>query len=99
MCFTIYYMVIQQQLRNVLAIIAGKIHYIMSKTVPDTWIIDHTPHLPEEKTHRYLNELQSLDMIRIDQRVSGTDEKGRKYRMVSITEEAIKELASVDAFR
>jgi hypothetical protein len=84
----------QQQLRNVLALIAVKIHYIMSETVADTWIIDHTPHLPKEKTRRYLNELQSLHMIRIDQQVNGTDKKGRKYKMVGITEEAIKELAS-----
>jgi hypothetical protein len=57
------------------------------------------PYISEEKTRRYLSEWQYLEMIRIDQRVSGTDEKGRNYRMIGITEETIKELASVDAFR
>ena len=73
-----------------------KTHNNVSEFIPDTSIIDDVG-LPEAETRKYLNQLQSLDMIHIDQRVSGNaDEKGREYRMVGITKEGVKELASED---
>jgi hypothetical protein len=87
-------MAVREQLRNVLSLIAEKTHSNVDEFVPDTSIIDDVG-LPKEETRKYLHELQSLDMIHIDQRMSGTaDEKGREYRMIGITKEGIKELAT-----
>jgi hypothetical protein len=89
-------MVLSQQLRDILALIAEKTHSNVSEFIGDTSIIDDVG-LPEFETRKHLNELQSLDMIHIDQRVSGSaDEKGREYRMIGITKEGIKAIASED---
>jgi hypothetical protein len=89
-------MAIREQLRKILAGIAERTHSNVNEFVPDTSIIDDVG-LPEEETRRYLNELQLLDMIHIDQRMSGTaDERGREYRMIGITKEGIKASASDD---
>jgi hypothetical protein len=95
--FSYYHnMVIRQQLRNILSRIAERTQSDVNKTVPDTWIIDDAG-LPEFETRKHLNELQSLDMIRIDQRMSGTaDGNGREYRMIGIAKEGIKASASDD---
>lgn len=88
--------IIVEQQRKILARIAEKTHSNVDEFVPDTSIIDDVG-LPKEETRKYLHELQSLEMIHIDQRMSGTaDEKGREYRMIGITKEGIKELASED---
>ena len=87
---------IRPQLRNILALIAEKTHNNVDEAIRDTAIIDDVG-LPEEETRRYLNELRSLNVIRIDQRMNGTaDEKGREYRMIGMTEEGIKASASDD---
>jgi predicted transcriptional regulator len=89
-------MVLREQLLDILALIAEITHSNVSESIRDTSIIDEVG-LPEAETRKYLNELQSLDLIRIDIRASGTaDEKGRQYRMAGITKEGVKELASED---
>ena len=92
-------MVLRQQLRDILALIAERLHSNMNEAELDTWFIDNAG-LPEEEIRKYLNELQSLGKIRIDKGVSGAmDQQGREYRMVSITREGIEELASDDELR
>jgi predicted transcriptional regulator len=94
--FKMYNMVLREQLLDILALIAEITHSNVSESIRDTSIIDEVG-LPEAETRKYLNELQSLDLIRIDIRASGTaDEKGRQYRMAGITKEGVKELASED---
>jgi DNA-binding IclR family transcriptional regulator len=56
-------MEIREQLRKVLAIIAEKADNNINTSVLDTAVIDSIG-LSKEEVHRYLNELQSLDLIR-----------------------------------
>jgi hypothetical protein len=89
-------MALRPQLRDMLALIAERLHSNTNEIELDTWFMDNAG-FPEEETRRYLNELQSLEKIRIDRRVSGaTDRQGREYRMVAITREGIEALASED---
>jgi hypothetical protein len=51
--------------------------------------------LPEHETHRYIHELESLGLIRIQPRMNrATDEKGRELRLINITREGLQELLS-----
>ena len=51
--------------------------------------------LPEHETHRYIHELESLGLIRIQPRVSNAvDAKGREFRLINITNKGLQELSS-----
>jgi hypothetical protein len=51
--------------------------------------------LPEHETHRYIHELESLGLIKIQPRVShALDEKSREFRLINITNKGLQELSS-----
>jgi hypothetical protein len=51
--------------------------------------------LPEHETHRYIHELESLDLIKIQPRMNhAIDEKGRQFRLINITNKGLQELSS-----
>ena len=69
-------MTIRKQLYDVLALTAELTHNNVNKDVRHTLIIDRME-LPENETHRYIHELESLGMIKIQPRMNhATDEKG-----------------------
>ena len=44
--------------------------------------------------NRYIHELESLGLIRIQPRMNGSvDEKGREFRLINITREGLRELS------
>jgi Mn-dependent DtxR family transcriptional regulator len=87
-------MTIRKQLHDVLALTAELTHNNVNKDVRHTLIIDRMG-LPEHETHGYIHELESLGMIKIQPRMNhATDEKGREFRLINITNEGLRELSS-----
>ena len=94
-----YFMAIRKQLHNVLALTAELGHNNVNEDVRHTLVIDRMG-LPEHETHRYIHELESLGMIKIQPRMShATDEKGREFRLINITSEGLQELSSDQTLR
>ena len=86
-------MAIRKQLHDVLALTAELIHNNANGDVRHTLVIDRMG-LPEHETHRYIHELESLGMIKIQPRMNQTrDEKGREFRL-NITNKGLQELSS-----
>ena len=66
----------------------------MNEDVHHTLVIDPTVS-PEHETHRHIHELESLGLINIQPRMNhSTDEKGREFRLISITNKGLEELSS-----
>jgi DNA-binding IclR family transcriptional regulator len=87
-------MTIGKQLQDVLTLIAGLTNNDINKDLPHTRVLDLNG-LPQHETHRYIHELESLGLVRIQPRINRTsDEKGREYRLISITKEGLQELSS-----
>ena len=87
-------MAIRKQLHNVLALTAELGHNNVNEDVRHTFVIDRMG-LPEHETHRYIHELESLGLIRIQPRVSNAvDAKGREFRLINITNKGLQELSS-----
>jgi DNA-binding IclR family transcriptional regulator len=90
-------MAIRKQLHDVLALTAELTHNNVNEDVRHTLIIDRMG-LPEHETHRYIHELESLGMIKIQPRMNyTTDEKSREFRLINITNEGLQELSSNQA--
>lgn len=90
-------MAIRKQLHHVLALTADLTHNNVNEDIRHTLVIDRTG-LPEHETHRYIHELESLGLIKIQPRVNRTtDEKGREFRLINITNEGLQELSSGQA--
>ena len=92
-------MAIRKQLHDVLALIAELTHSNVNEDLRHTLIIDRMG-LPEHETHRYIHELESLGLIKIQQRMNPTtDEKGREFRLINITREGLQEFSSDHTLR
>ena len=91
---SIHIMAILKQLHDVLALTAELAHNNVNEDVSHTLVIDRM-RLPEHETHRYIHELESLGLIRIQPRMNrATDEKGREFRLINITKDGLQELSS-----
>jgi KaiC/GvpD/RAD55 family RecA-like ATPase len=85
---------IRKQLHDVLTLIAELGHNNVNEDIRHTLVIDQM-RLPEHETHRYIHELESLGLIRIQPRMNRVvDEKGREFRLINITIEGLQELSS-----
>ena len=92
-------MAIRKQLQDVLTLIAELTHNNLNEDLRHTLIIDRMG-LLEHETHRYIHELESLGLIKIQQRMNPTtDEKGREFRLINITREGLQELLSDHTLR
>jgi predicted transcriptional regulator len=86
-------MSLRKELRDVLALIAEITQNNVNEDVRHTLVIDRMG-LPEHETHRYIHELDSLGLIRIQPRMNrAIDEKGREFRLINITREGLQELS------
>ena len=84
----------RKELHDVLALTAELTNNNVNKDVRHTSVIDRMG-MPEHETHRYIHELESLGLIKIQQRMNRTtDEKGREFRLINITREGLQELSS-----
>jgi DNA-binding transcriptional regulator LsrR (DeoR family) len=85
---------IRKELHDVLTLTAELTHNNMNEDVRHTLVIDRMG-LPERETHRYIHELESLGLIRIQPRMNrATDEKGLEFRLINITREGLQKLLS-----
>lgn len=74
--------------------IAELAHNNINEDVRHTLVMDRTE-LPEHETHKNIHKLESLGLIKIQSRMRDrVDEKGREYRLISITKEGLQELSS-----
>lgn len=90
----IHLMAIRKQLHDVLALTAELTHNNANGDVRHALVIDRMG-LPEHETHRYIHELESLGMVKIQPRMNQTtDEKGREFRLINITNKGLQELSS-----
>jgi hypothetical protein len=82
-------MPIQEQLRNVLIIIADLTKNDSNADTYDFVIYERLNHIAQEKVDKYLNELSSLGLIaeRIRPKTFGVD-----FRLFHITKEGLHEL-------
>jgi predicted transcriptional regulator len=78
-------MEVSQELRKVLETIADMTRSSVDKYVYDTVLIKRV-NLPPDMVQKYLNELKSLGLIEISQRMTGAD-----FALVNITKEGLKE--------
>ena len=66
----------------------------MNEDIHHRLAIDHM-RLPEHEIHRYIHELESLSLIRIQSRMNRpVDEKGREFRLINVTREGLQELSA-----
>ena len=87
-------MPLRKQLHDVLALTAELTQGNVNEDVRHTLVMDRMG-MPEHETHRYIHELESLGLIKIQQRMNRTtDEKGREFRLINITREGLQELSS-----
>jgi predicted transcriptional regulator len=87
-------MAIRKQLHDVLALTAELTHNNVNEDVSHTLVIDRMG-MPEHETHRYIHELESLGLIKIQPHMNhAIDEKGREFRLINITNEGLQELSS-----
>lgn len=87
-------MAIRKQLHDVLTLIAELGHNNVNEDIRHTLVIDQM-RLRVHETHRYIHELESLGLIRIQPRMNRVvDEKGREFRLINITIEGLQELSS-----
>jgi predicted transcriptional regulator len=86
-------MAIRKQLQDVLTLIVELTHNNVNEDLRHTLIIDRMG-LPKYETHRYIHELESLGLIKIQPRVNhATDQKGREFRLINMTNEGLRELS------
>ena len=87
-------MAIRKQLHDDLVLTAVLGHNNVNEDVRHTSVIDRMG-LPEHETHRYIHELESLGLIKIQPRAShAVHEKGREFRQINITNKGLQELSS-----
>jgi predicted transcriptional regulator len=83
----------RKELHDVLALTAELTNNNVNEDVRHTLVIDRMG-MPEHETHRYIHELESLGLIKIQPQVNhATDEKGREFRLINITNEGLRELS------
>lgn len=84
-------MVLRQELRDILTLIADLADNNIDTSMYDTAIIERRRQIPAEETRNHLNELNSLGLIKIVQPTSGV-----VFRLLNITREGLRELADQD---
>lgn len=84
-------MVLRQELRDILTLIADLADNNIDTSMYDTAIIERRRQIPAEETRNHLNELNSLGFIKILQPTSGV-----VFRLLNITREGLRELADQD---
>ena len=83
-------MSLRQELGNILTLIADLSHNSTNTSVFDTAVIQRSG-LPAEEVYNYLNELDSLELIKLQIRVRGAD-----VRLLNITKEGLTQLSDQD---
>ena len=78
---------LRDELRNILNIVADLSHNDTNSSVKDIGVIEEAKPLPEDEVRNHLNELNSLELIRLDIKVAGAG-----FRHLNITKEGIKAL-------
>jgi hypothetical protein len=78
-------MPIDEGLKKILRIIAKKSNFKTENSVSDSAIVEESG-LPEEEAHRYITQLELIELINIGTRISGLT-----GRLISITDLGIKE--------
>ena len=87
-------MAIRPALRNILEIVGNLAHYDVTTNVVDTTVVQHGDSHSSLEVYDYLEELESLGLIKMLQPIGDTKEKkdSETFRLLNITKEGLEEL-------
>ena len=87
-------MEIRPALRNILEVVGSLAHYDINTNVVDTSVVQHGDSHSSLEVYDYLEELESLGLIKMLQPIGDTKEKkdSETFRLLNITKEGLEEL-------
>jgi hypothetical protein len=87
-------MAIRPALRNILEIVGNLAHYDVTTNVVDTTVVQHGDSHSSLEVYDYLEELETLGLIKMLQPIGDTKEKkdSETFRLLNITKEGLEEL-------
>ena len=87
-------MEIRPALRNILEIVGNLAHYDVTTNVVDTTVVQHGDSHSSLEVYDYLEELETLGLIKMLQPIGDTKEKkdSETFRLLNITKEGLEEL-------
>ena len=89
-------MAITPVLRNILKVVGDLSKKDVNTNVVDTEVVQHSGGLSSAEVSDYLNELESLGLIKIVKPVSHNKEKDvETFRLLNITEKGLAEIQSI----
>lgn len=88
-------MAVRPVLRNILKVVGDLSKRNINTNVVDTEVVQHSGGLSSAEVYDYLNELESLGLIKMVKPVSDEKEKNvETLRLLNITEKGLAELLS-----
>jgi hypothetical protein len=89
-------MTIRPALRNILKVVGDLSDYDVTTNVVDTSVVQHSGDLSSLDVYDYLEELESLGLIKMMQPIGDTKEKkdDETFRLLNITEKGLGQLKS-----
>jgi hypothetical protein len=88
-------MTIRPALRNILKVVCDLSKKDVNTNVVDTEVIQHSNGLSSAEVYEYLNEIESLGLIKMVKPINDKKEKDSEtFRLLNITEKGLAELQS-----
>jgi hypothetical protein len=89
-------MTIRPALRNILKVVGDLSDYDVTTNVVDTSVVQHSGDLSSLDVYDYLEELESLGLIKMVQPIGDTKEKkdDETFRLLNITKKGLEQLKS-----
>ena len=88
-------MAMRPALRNILKVVGDLSKKDTNTNVVDTEVIQHSDGLSSAEVYEYLNEIESLGLIKMVKSINDKKEKDvETFRLLNITEKGLEELQS-----
>jgi hypothetical protein len=88
-------MAIRPALRNILKVVGDLSKKDTNTNVVDTEVVQHSDGLSSAEVYEYLNEIESLGLIKMVKSINDKKEKDvETFRLLNITEKGLEELQS-----
>lgn len=88
-------MAIRPVLRNILKVVGDLSKKDTNTNVVDTEVVQHSDGLSSAEVYEYLNEIESLGLIKMVKSINDKKEKDvETFRLLNITEKGLEELQS-----
>ena len=88
-------MAMRPALRNILRVVGDLSKKDTNTNVVDTEVVQHSDGLSSAEVYEYLNEIESLGLIKMVKSINNKKEKDvETFRLLNITEKGLEELQS-----